>query len=355
MGVSDAHGFAALPLAVLAAAALSWTGPRVALWGQSWRAHTQMASATLPTCAAAQAAGRAWAAELRGDGGAGGAAGIDARAGYWRARVQGGRYWDFLPPPGESGAVRTYGNATANGWDGTKRLFDIERLAAARPREASAAGAAAACVIYSFGSNLQTEFEEAMLRATSCDLVTFDCTVRTDAIAAKLAAAASAFAAEGAGAGSVPSAAAVAAAAARMRFFPYCVGKEGRRVAMRIGGAGPPVETTLRSVGSIMAELRHTHVDLLKMDAEGAEHSALVAMAQEAMAARPGAAALLPQQLSLELHDGADGLADSLRARFNVVAALVDVGYVLVSRDDNVVYPSCCTELTFILGCRNVG
>jgi hypothetical protein len=73
------------------------------------------------------------------------------------------------------------------------------------------------------------------------------------------------------------------------------------------------------------------------------------------MAARPGAAALLPQQLSLELHDGADGLADSLRARFNVVAALVDVGYVLVSRDDNVIYPSCCTELTFILGCRNVG
>ena len=123
---------------------------------------------------------------------------------------------------------------------------------------------------------------------------------------------------------------------------------------MRIGGAGPSFETALRSVSSIMAELGHTKVDLLKMDAEGAEHSALLDMAQEVIAARPGAAAL-PQQLSFELHESELGLeATALGARFSVVAALIDAGYVLVSRNDNMIFPGCCTELTFILGCKRV-
>ena len=63
--------------------------------------------------------------------------------------------------------------------------------------------------------------------------------------------------------------------------------------------------------------------------------------------------AALPPQLSFELHT--QGAANAgLGARFGAVAALVDAGYVLVSRDDNLVVPGCCTELTFIHGCKGV-
>ena len=337
-------GFAAVPAALLLGALLAWIGPR-ALWSQSWRASTQVAAATLPTCAAAQAAGRAWAAELR-------AGGIDVRTALWSAGARGVRVWDFLPPAWATEAVKTYGAAAASGWDGTKRLFDVAPLArppaVAASSSSSAAAAARRCVIYSFGSNLQTEFEESMLRATACDIVTFDCTVRPDAMAAKMAAVVAAFVGEGAGASAAAGAAApaaVAAAAARFRFLPYCVGEEGRRVTMRVGGK-PEAETVLRSVPAIMAELGHARVDLLKMDAEGAEHVAL------AEVARLGAAAL-PPQVSFELHThGAQG--EGLGPRFAVIAALVDAGYVLVSRDDNPVVPGCCSEVTFVLGCGGI-
>ena len=346
--------FLGIPTALILASLLAWTGPR-ALWSQSWRAHTQVTFASLPTCAAAQAAGRAWAAELR-------AGGIDVRTALWSTGARGAHVWDFLPPSWKTDEVKTYGATSDGGWDGTKRLFGLAQLASPLPAAAAAPEEVAAgllprphrCVIYSFGSNLQTEFEESMLRVTACNIFTFDCTVRTDAMAAKMAAVVNAFVIERSGAedmsGSMQggasdgAAGATSAAAARFSFLPYCVGKEGQRIAMRVGGQ--PGSTVLRSVPAIMAELGHLRIDLLKMDAEGAEHFALAEVVQLGPAA-------LPPQVNFELHThGAQGVG--LGPRFAVVAALIDAGYVLVARDDNLVEPGCCSEVTFVRGCSGI-
>lgn len=267
------------------------------------------------------------------------------RTALWSAGARGERVWDFLPPSWATDAVKTYGT-TSGTWDGTKRLFDVAPLAVPRAAADLRTARSAACVIYSFGSNLQTEFEEAMLRATACDIFTFDCTVRADAMATKMAAAVAAFVSDSSTLGTQSSvtaaAATLAAAKKRFSFLPYCIGREGQRVTMRVGGQ-PKAETVLRSVPAIMAELGHSHVDLLKMDAEGAEHVALV----EVMRLRSDA---LPTQINFELHTGgAEG--EGLGPRFAVVAALIDAGYVLVSRDDNLIVPGCCSEVTFVLGC----
>jgi len=308
-------GFAAFPIALLVFAVLAWLGPRL-LWGQSWRANTHLAVASLPTCLAAQATGRAWAAELR-------AGNIDTRAAFWSATVHGQRMWDFLPAVWATDAVKTYGTATASGWDGTKRLYDVTPLAAVTGQRT--------CLIYSFGSNLQTEFEESMLRSTACNIFTFDCTVRLELMEAKIAA--------------------ITAVspnfAARFHFLPYCVGAEGRRMTMHgmTNGEGSTDEI-LRSGKSIMSELGHSRVDLIKMDTEGGEHVVIPDLAR-----MDGPA--LPSQVNFELHKV--GTAGSgLFNLFTSVAALVDVGYVLVSRDDNLVETGCCTELTFVLGCGRV-
>jgi hypothetical protein len=331
-------GFSAYPLLLFAIAALAWLGPRL-LWSQSWRANTQIAVASLPTCLAAQAAGLAWAAELR-------AGNIDTRAAFWRASARGERMWDFLPTVWATDAVKTYGSATANGWDGTKRLYDVSPLAAAAAAPvasapAAAATAAARCVIYSFGSNLQTEFEESMLRATACDIFTFDCTVRADAMAAKIAAVTATLPSA-----ALPGGGAPLSAAARFHFLPYCVGKEGHRVTMSgMNNGENSVESTLRSVPSIMAELGHARIDLLKMDTEGGEHIALPEVAKLVGPA-------LPPQINFELHRmSAPG--EGLLGQFVAVSSLIDAGYVLVSRDDNLVAAGCCSELTFVLGCSS--
>jgi hypothetical protein len=328
-------------LALLALAALAWAGPR-ALWAQSWRASSQVTSASLRTCAAAQAAGRAWAAELRGGAAADGAASIDTRAALWLAGAEGARVFDFLPPAWASDAVKTYWGAPASG---AIRLFDVAPLALQRSRPAAVAGelvaAGAACVIYSIGSDLRTDFEEAMLRATACDIFSLRCAVPAEALAAKMAAAGAAFATEASG----------AAVVARWRFVPFCVNEEGRRATIHMGGdggggGGGGTAFLAKSVGNIMGELGHSRVNLLRVDAEGAEHVALFQMTAQLDAAKQ------PPQLSFVLHSPQSAAAGGLVARFGVVAALIDAGYVLVSRNDKL--EELGTELTFIRGCTRI-
>lgn len=277
--------------------------------GASARAHGAVARALT--------AGRARAPHVRGGGG--GLEGVGTAfpdpAAYMlplRVAGSGNELFDLLPP---AWAART----TAYGpmGDGRKFLLDVGYLN--KPR-AHTAGERPPCVVYSLGGNLQTEFEEAMLAATTCDVVTLDCTVSEAVMVGVIAR--------------------TPRAAGRFFFEPVCLGPDGATAFI----AGSRV--VLRSASSVMAELGHARVDILKMDIENGEHTALPDFLRDQ-------ARSLPSQISLELHWL--GWEDSGLRALEVVRALVRAGYVLIAREDN---PYCtrggCTELTWVLGCGGV-
>lgn len=103
------------------------------------------------------------------------------------------------------------------------------------------------CVVYSFGSNGDTAFEEAILEYTSCSVFTFDPTLN-DTQSARVAA--------------VPA----------ISFSP--VGLSDADGLLTIKGKPRPV----RTLQSLMQENGHSHVDLIKIDIEGGEWSALDGM-----------------------------------------------------------------------------
>jgi hypothetical protein len=288
----------------LAAALVAWLLTRRET--AAWRALSQQgpAGATLPSCAAAAAAGAAWAAAFPPR-----ATGPVADAAVPRGHAR----FDLLPPAWASRRLRKYGPPG----DGSKWLLDVSYLAppavALRP---GGGGGPAPCVVYSLGGSMQTEFEEAMLTATSCDVLTADCSVSTDAMAAVIAR--------------------TPRAAGRFSFTPTCLGTSG--ASATINGA----RHTLKSAREVMASAGHERLAVLKMDIEGGEHAAPPAFLRDAP---PGG---LPGQVSLEVHWLQRGLVPLL-----VVRDLVRAGYVLVSREDN---PHCtnCTELSFVHGCEGV-
>jgi len=291
--------------APLAVGVACWLLTRARLAGETaaWRALSQQGpSATLPSCAAAAAAGAAWAAAFPPR-----ATGPVADAAVPRGHAR----FDLLPPAWASRRLRTYGPPG----DGSKWLLDVSYLAppavALRP---GGGGGPAPCVVYSLGGNMQTEFEEAMLASTSCDVLTADCSVSADAMAAVIAR--------------------TPRAASRFSFTPTCLGAAG--ASAMIGGA----RHTLKSAREIMAAAGHERLAVLKMDIEGGEHAALPAFLRDAP---PGG---LPGQISFELHWDPPGLAPLL-----VVRDLVRAGYVLVSREDNRLCGEC-SELTFVHGCE---
>ena len=212
--------------------------------------------------------------------------------------------FDYLPPAWAAPTVR-YGPPG----DASKLLLDVSAL-----RESSAP-----CIIYSLGGNMQTEFEEAMLLSTACRVNTFDCTVSEDLMANAIARAPQ--------------------SKGRFFFFPFCVGVQGTAAVIK------GKTTTLRSVSSIMGELGHSRLDLLKMDVEGGEHTALPAFVHDL------AAGTLPAQVSFELHWMGENSAVELWDTLAAVRALVDAGYVLYSREDNPLCGGGCTELSMVKGC----
>ena len=340
------------PLPLLFAAAF-WLGPRF-LWGQGWREASQLVARTVPSCAAAEAASRAWVAafsEPRID--------VHASA-FWGSSPRTHARFDALPPMwATSPNLRVYGNASL---DGHKTFVDVDfvmRLrsrggaaaasgsgasvepavaagsaAAATSASAGAAGAStsasAPCVIYSFGGNAEIDFEAAVLAALpACSVWQFDCTVTPERMEAAVA--------------RIPS-------ADRPRFFfkPYCVGTDGSVVDIVYGdeGARHSTRATRRSVAAIMRELGHAQLDVLKMDVEGAEFEALPAY----FAVQAQARSHLPPQISIELH----GRGGDVSVTMAPVMELLRAGYILIARRDNLFgSPGCCTELTFAL-CREV-
>lgn len=135
------------------------------------------------------------------------------------------------------------------------------------------------CVVYSFGSNGQVTFEEALINMTkSCDVHVFDYSLNT---------------AKANMVRSVPGA----------TLHEYGIGAEDAVVFMPFdNGESIVAEYQLRNLSSIMTELGHDWIDVLKMDVEGAEYQVLPAMVEHYAARNTGVPVA---QILIEYHHAA--------------------------------------------------
>ena len=241
-------------------------------------------------------------------------------AAAWRA--EGHARFDASPPLASCAPLaRSGGSATG---DGGKWLCGLPALAPG-------------CVIYSLGSNNEWDFEEAMLAETPCEIFTFDCTSDPPKVDM----------------------------GPRLHFERTCLGD---------GAAG---DARFHSLSEIAARHNHSAISLLKVDIEGFEYGVVETLWRGAMLAGGGGGGgvdaraqllLLPDQLSIEVHDVTimDGLAwscgDPCRVKpppypsevllspgdmLPLWVQLTDLGYVVVSRENN---PMCteCVEFTLV-------
>jgi hypothetical protein len=176
------------------------------------------------------------------------------------------------------------------------------------------AALASGCTIYSLGSDGDVSFEAAVgAAAPGCEIHTMDCTL---------------------GAGRAPT-----SLPPRTHFHPLCLGSDDAPGAQ------------FRSLRSIMRELGHASVELLKVDIEGFEFRLVEALMRTYLS--EGDAAALPWQLLVEQHyltntevGWGKGQDPGLSAGDMAILwlNLADMGYVLVHREDQA---ECgyCTEL----------
>lgn len=235
---------------------------------------------------------------------------VEFRATAVRDRVEGlggvRGHRGFAPPPLQPCAVKRYGDPAAgpdDQSDGGKFLCDLPALSAM-----------SSCVVYSLGSMGDMSFEDGIVARTACEVHTFDCTLAKDP---------------------VPS-------SPRIHFHPLCAGD----------GAGDPRYLPL---AALAARLNHTTIHLLKMDIEGFEYRVVESLYGDALRGVPGAALMLPMQISLEVHAASEvpglpklappGLSASEMDALWV--PLTELGYVVVSREDN---SRCtwCVEFTVV-------
>lgn len=177
------------------------------------------------------------------------------------------------------------------------------------------------CVIYSLGSRQEYDFEESVLEETPCEVHTFDCTVEGKSLGP------------------------------RHFYHKICVGQAG-------GPEDPQEKKDFMTFDGITAMLNHTRVDLLKIDIEGWEFDVLSGF-------KPSCS--LPLQIAMEVHFSSNILYDTCLDSTNFQNLywalhdvslgelalfffhLADLGYGVVSREDNIPWGvSCCAEFTLV-------
>ena len=150
--------------------------------------------------------------------------------------------WDFFPPSFNCPLKERFGRQARIG-DGGKWVCGVETLMQ-RP----------GCVVYSFGSNGETEFEEAVLATTHCEVHVFDPTLSPEALV-KLKA--------------LPS----------IQFHPIGLGPKDQQLQMTDNkmtmGRHSAEPMNIQTLQTIMRNLNHTWIDVLKMDIEGFEYATL--------------------------------------------------------------------------------
>ena len=99
---------------------------------------------------------------------------------------------------------------------------------------------------------------------------------------------------------------------------------------------------------TMMSKLGHERIDFLKMDIEGGEFSSLPVLAELPKERRP-------KQIAVEIHSWGTGYArasirpfDSLKTTINLMLQLHEMGYKLMTREDNRFAP-CCSEFVYML------
>ena len=168
------------------------------------------------------------------------------------------------------------------------------------------------CVVYSLGNGGDIDFEEAISSNTPCQIFTFDCTLPPERIPDP---------------NSLPP---------RTTFEPVCIGEDS-------------ADGSRQSLTTIAKRLGHPRVHLIKMDIEGHEYGVFAAMRAAYDADPLGSYNFLPLQISVEFH--LYTLSANLSARaytlYSTFQSLLDLGYVAVSREFNLLCPTC-EEFVFI-------
>ena len=168
----------------------------------------------------------------------------------------------------------------------------------------------APCTIYSLGSWGDIDFEEAISSNTPCETFTFDCTVPPERMPKALP--------------------------PRTFFEPVCIGED-------------KADGSFQSLTTIAKRLGHSKVHLLKMDIEGYEFGVFEAMKAAYDRDPIGSYSFLPLQISAELHLHTQPEPTPARALilYSAFQNLLDMGYVIVSREFNL---KCqhCEEFVFI-------
>lgn len=168
------------------------------------------------------------------------------------------------------------------------------------------------CSIFSLGSNGDFSFEELMVNVTRCHVYSFDCTVGAPADIGS---------------------------SGRIHFQQVC-----------IDGVNS-LDGRMKTLSTVATELGLRSIQLLKMDIEGFEHKVLDGFLEN-FRTNPAFTLFLPGQISLEVHHtDLPWLPQSAQIPMQTLGsaflALAELGYSLVSREDN---PSCphCSEFTYI-------
>jgi len=178
-------------------------------------------------------------------------------------------------------------------------------------------GLGSPCVVYSFGSNGNRVFEEAVLQSTPCRIWTFDPNPDFGIHFKK--------------------------AGSRNVFQPLWLQRrpDDRKALQAEGGTSGKVSPT-KTLHQIMAENGHRLIHLLKVDVEGAEYDFIRSTFASRPADRP-----LALQINLETHMPEGHYWDLVKlARWH--AYLANSGCLLYYTEPNPAYPHAAVEWSFI-------
>ena len=158
------------------------------------------------------------------------------------------------------------------------------------------------CVVYSLGSNMDTSFEEGIIKHTVCDIHTFDHSLLPEQRAA------------------------IHQISSRLSFYPVKIG---------LGRSRNSTEQE-KSIQTIMSELSHSWIDVLKMDIEGGEWDVLEALIDSNN--------LHFTQLLVEFHTQFH-YPVTLGKILKVLSSLTDAGYRVFSVEPNLYCSGCSGHL----------
>ncbi len=173
------------------------------------------------------------------------------------------------------------------------------------------------CVVFSLGSNGNYDFERAVLASTECNIYTFDCTYN--------------------GTSQGP----------RHEYIQKCIGTASKEAS----------DTTYTTLAHAVNAAGFTSIDLLKIDIEGYEFDEIAFWSIRDT--------WLPEQIAIEVHHSAaiymgrgsvmdfsnllwpkhDLYLSDLALFFGHLGRL---GYAIVSREDNTLYGTCCSEFLLV-------